>query len=561
MTYQPISLKKAPTITITNASLSYNSEGFPYYYYTLTSMNVRVSVELTSPYPGGLTSFRLITPNSADINVGDFIEIDKDVLVTPSVDVYLPGEMSPAVMIYGAVTIQKRYTVTSTSPSIMFDQDGVSFSGDTFSFYYPSGSLLWNGGSFYYPDITIDDTLVVNGATTFNSHATLAQYMSLKVNKYGSILLNADHAYADTPSVDAYIYVQRESSGKVNSSLYWDESELTWTFNRGDNKYQALFGTHQLYESNSFYLYNANGTKQYGIAGQTRYTHTQTEKTITGSPAQINFTVDNASFSVGDSFEIVMDNSTGSLTLPVWLTKDATTEYKFWLPSSFVEIAQSSNLVTTLKLDVPSSGSRHVYRFNLTRSWTNTYSGGWSLTSNTYWSVSRYNGTFITDLNRPSKHLTYDNVSVKNALDTQDLTIHGKVHVNGSVSYSLELGTAGETYSLSDHDLNYVTDNSGGPVTLYLSTDPRTCIGRQHRIIMGVHSGTNHTYIKVYKQTATIGVLDHATEYELVSLTVDYSSVTLMAVRLAGGVAWMPLTSSGNGVTRTDASIASQFPA
>ena len=564
--------KKAPTITITNASLSYYDSGFPwtsYYYYTLTQMNVRVSVELTSPYPGSLSSFRLILPAYADLNVGDFVEVVKDISVTPMVTAYLPSGMSPLFSISGGV--QNRYSILSKSaPSTVTFDSGYSFTGDTFSFYYPEGTIFWNGGIFTYPDISITSSMSVTGTSTFNNHATFTAYNYLKLNKNSDLYLNADHASNQAPSVDAYIKVKRESyvnpTSYYDATFYWDESELTWTFNRGDNKYQAILGSLQLPQSTSESLYNPDGTKQWGIASQTRHTHTQTEHTLTGSPTVINFTVDNDQFSVGDVFEIIMDNTTNTITLPVALTKDgaSATEYKFWMPSSLYAIAESSQLVSTLHLDKPANGVKHMYRFTLTKSWTNTWDAGtstWSLVPNTYWSVSRYNATNLVDTTRPTKHITYDNLAVKNAMDVQDLTINGKVHVNGSVSYSVELGAAGATpYSLSDHDLNYVTNNTSGAITLYLATDPRTCVGRQHRIIMGPHTGSNHTYIMVYKQTATVGVLDHATEYQLVELTASYSSVTLMAVPLPNGVAWMPLTSSGGGVNRTDSSIPNQFP-
>jgi hypothetical protein len=140
--------KKAPTITITNDNLSYSNSGTSYYYYTLTQMNVRVSVELTSPYLGSLSSFRIILPAYADLNVGDFVEVVKDVSVTPMVTAYLPGGMSPLFSISGGV--QKRYSILSKSaPSTVTFDSGYSYTGDTFSFYYPEGDYLLEWGYFY----------------------------------------------------------------------------------------------------------------------------------------------------------------------------------------------------------------------------------------------------------------------------------------------------------------------------------------------------------------------------------------------------------------------------
>lgn len=555
MTY--LAFKKTPTIALTNADLSYYDSGFPfssYYYYTLTKLNVKIDLSgITSP----VTSLRLIIADIDYVNVGDILEVVRNGGSTTSFSVYLTGELSPSFSNNTVGNIKVRYFLTSKTPSLDFSP-AVSFSAtDSFLNRYPSTADLLNTGThsfnslYSYGDVTLADSLDL----------TLGEWCNLKINKNGNIVLNANHVYGETP-LSTYITSKREGAGVYDSVLAWEENAMTWTVKNGENTAQSIQGSYKLTDSTSYYYYNANGTKQFPFESPARVTHTQVEHTLIGPPSVINFTVNNDYFTPGDVFEIIMDNSSNTITLPVAITKDGATEYKFWLPSSFYDVVESSKLVSTLHLDVPASGTKTLYRFTLTKSWTNLYTTQWTLTPNLYWSVSRYNTTHLTDLTRPSKVLNYDNLTVKNALDVQDLHIHGKVQVNGSLSHSVETATTSDTsYTLSDHDLNYVTYNVGNPFSVYLSTDPRTCIGRQHRIIMTEHSGSNHTTIYVYKQNATIGSLDHATQLTLVELTANYSNVLIMSVPLpSGGAVWMPLTLGGS-VTVTEASIAGQKPA
>lgn len=548
MTY--LAFKKTPTIALTNADLSYDDSGFPYYYYTLTKLNVKIDL---SSILAPVTSLRLIIADINAVNVGDFLEVVRTVVNTPSFSVYLSGELSPIFSNNTLGTIKVRYFLTSKTPFLDFSP-AVSFSAtDSFLNRYPSTADLVNTGNhsfnslYSYGDVTLADSLDL----------TLGEWCNLKINKNGNIVLNANHVYGETP-LSTYITSKREGAGVYDSVLAWEENAMTWTVKNGENTAQSIQGSYKLSDSTSYYYYNANGTKNYPFVSQARVTHTQTEHTLTGSPTVINFTVDNDYFTPGDVFEIIMDNTTGSITLPVAITKDGATEYKFWLPSSFYDVVESSKLVSTLHLDEPAEGTKTLFRFTLTKSW----SGNGTLTSNTYWSVARYNTTHLTDLTRPSKVLNYDNLTVKNALDVQDLNINGKVQVNGSLSHSVETATTSDTsYTLSDHDLNYVTYNAGGsPFSVYLTTDPRTCIGRQHRIIMTEHSGSNHTYIYVYQQSSTLGTL-LTTPLQLVELTADFSTVLIMSVPLpTGGAVWMPLTTGGSGVTVTTASITGQTP-
>ena len=556
MTY--LAFKKTPTIALTNDDLSYHDSGFPfssYYYYTLTKLNVKIDLSgITAP----VTSLRLIIADINAVNVGEYLEVVRTVVNTPSFSVYLSGELSPIFSNNTLGTIKVRYFLTSKTPFLDFTS-AVSFSAtDSFLNRYPSTADLVNTGNhsfnslYSYGDVTLADSLDL----------TLGEWCNLKINKNGNIVLNANHVYGETP-LSTYITSKREGAGVYDSVLAWDESAMTWTVKNGENTAQSIQGSYKLTDSTSYYYYNPNGTRQFPFESPARVTHTQVEHTLTGSPTVINFTVDNDYFTPGDVFEIIMDNSSNTITLPVAITKEVgSTEYKFWLPSSFYDVVESSKLVSTLHLDEPAEGTKTLYRFTLTKSWTNLYTTQWTLTPNLYWSVSRYNTTHLTDLTRPSKVLNYDNISVKNALDVQDLHIHGKVQVNGSLSHSVETATTSDiSYTLSDHDLNYVTYNVGNPFSVYLTTDPRTCIGRQHRIIMTEHSGSNHTTIYVYKQNATIGSLDHATQLTLVELTANYSTVLIMSVPLpSGGAVWMPLTLGGS-VTVTEASIAGQKPA
>ena len=551
MTY--LAFKKTPTIALTNSDLSYDDSGFPYYYYTLTKLNVKIDL---SSILAPVTSLRLIIADINAVNVGDFLEVVRTVVNTPSFSVYLSGELSPIFSNNTLGTIKVRYFLTSKTPFLDFSP-AVSFSAtDSFLNRYPSTADLVNTGNhsfnslYSYGDVTLADSLDL----------TLGEWCNLKINKNGNIVLNANHVYGETP-LSTYITSKREGAGVYDSVLAWEENAMTWTVKNGENTAQSIQGSYKLSDSTSYYYYNPNGTRQFPFVSPARVTHTQVEHTLTGSPTVINFTVDNDYFTPGDVFEIIMDNTTGSITLPVAITKDGATEYKFWLPSSFYDVVESSKLVSTLHLDEPAEGTKTLYRFTLTKSWTNLYTTQWTLTPNLYWSVSRYNTTHLTDLTRPSKVLNYDNLTVKNALDVQDLHIHGKVQVNGSLSHSVETAVSPtSSYTLGDHDLNYVTYN-GAPFSVYLSTDPRTCIGRQHRIIMTEHQGSNHTTIYVYKQNATIGSLDHATQLTLVELTANYSNVLIMSVPLpSGGAVWMPLTLGGS-VTVTQASIAGQKPA
>lgn len=551
MTY--LAFKKTPTIALTNSDLSYDDSGFPYYYYTLTKLNVKIDLSgITSP----VTSLRLIIADIDYVNVGDILEVVRNGGSTTSFSVYLTGELSPSFSNNTVGNIKVRYFLTSKTPSLDFSP-AVSFSAtDSFLNRYPSTADLVNTGNhsfnslYSYGDVTLADSLDL----------TLGEWCNLKINKNGNIVLNANHVYGETP-LSTYITSKREGAGVYDSVLAWDESGKTWTVKNGENTAQSIQGSYKLSDSTSYYYYNPNGTRQFPFESPARVTHTQVEHTLIGPPSVINFTVNNDYFTPGDVFEIIMDNTTGSITLPVAITKDGATEYKFWLPSSFYDVVESSKLVSTLHLDEPAEGTKTLYRFTLTKSWTNLYTTQWTLTPNLYWSVSRYNTTHLTDLTRPSKVLNYDNLTVKNALDVQDLHIHGKVQVNGSLSHSVETAVSPtSSYTLGDHDLNYVTYN-GAPFSVYLSTDPRTCIGRQHRIIMTEHQGSNHTTIYVYKQNATIGSLDHATQLTLVELTANYSTVLIMSVPLpSGGAVWMPLTLGGS-VTVTQASIAGQKPA
>jgi len=561
MTY--LAFKKTPTIALTNDDLSYYDSGFPfssYYYYTLTKLNVKIDLSgITSP----VTSLRLIIADIDDVNVGEYLEVVRTGGTTTSFSVYLSGGVTPLISNYTVGNFKVRYFLsTKTLPSSLQFSSAVSFTDDSFLNLYPSTGELFNTGAQFFNALNVVNSLYSYGDVTLadSLDLTLGEWCNLKINKNGNIVLNANHVYDATP-LSSYITSKREGSGVYDSVLAWDESAMTWTVKNGENTAQSIQGSYKLSDSTSYYYYNANGTKQYPFVSQARVTHTQTEHTLTGSPSFVNFTVDNDYFNPGDVFEIIMDNTTGSITLPVAITKDGATEYKFWLPSSFYAVAESSVLSSTLHLDVPASGTKTLYRFTLTKSWTNLYTTQWTLTPNLYWSVSRYNTTHLTDLTRPSKVLNYDNLTVKNALDVQDLHIHGKVQVNGSLSHSVETAVSPtSSYTLGDHDLNYVTYN-GAPFSVYLSTDPRTCIGRQHRIIMTEHSGSNHTTIYVYKQNATIGSLDHATQLTLVELTANYSNVLIMSVPLpSGGAVWMPLTLGGS-VTVTQASIAGQKPA